>query len=180
MLVPLGAVLCGGASTRMGSDKATLPVRGVAMAQRVADALTAAGCAPVVMVGGDARELQSLRLEHVDDDFPGEGPLGGILTALARGSAALVVACDVPNIRPQTLRRLIDTLGDHQAAIACTEHLEPLCALWSPSASATLRSRFVAGERAVHRAIEGLDVVAVTVPADELRNVNTPDDLNSL
>jgi len=180
MLVPIGAVLCGGASTRMGSDKATLPVGGVAMARRVADSLVAAGCAPVVTIGGDAEELEPLQLEHVDDEFPGEGPLGGILTALARGSAALVVACDVPNVRPRTLSRLIEALGDHQAAIACTEHLEPLCALWSPAAAATLRSRFVAGERAVHRAIEGLDVISVTVPAQELRNVNTPDDLNNL
>ena len=42
-----GAVLCGGASRRMGSDKALLGVEGRAMAVRVAGALAAAGGRPV-------------------------------------------------------------------------------------------------------------------------------------
>ena len=48
-----GAVLCGGASRRMGTDKALVEVDGVPMAERVAGALHAGGCAPVVFVGGD-------------------------------------------------------------------------------------------------------------------------------
>ena len=48
-----GAVLTGGRSSRMGRDKATLPVDGVPMAARVADALRRAGAEPVLAVGGD-------------------------------------------------------------------------------------------------------------------------------
>ena len=48
-----GAVLCGGRSSRMGTDKAFVELAGVAMVQRVAAALATAGCAPVVLVGGD-------------------------------------------------------------------------------------------------------------------------------
>lgn len=180
MVALLGAVLCGGASRRMGVDKATIPIDGVPMARRVADALAAAGCAPVVAVGGDAEELGALGLTHLDDEFPGEGPLGGILTVLAVESPAVVVSCDVPYIRSETLVRLVEARGEHQAAIACTEHVEPLCAVWSQSAMPVLRSRFHAGERAMHRAIEGLDVVWVTVPAGELRNINTLGDVRGL
>ena len=180
MTAPLGAVLCGGASRRMGVDKTLLVVDGVAMARRVADALLLAGCSPVVAVGGDSRELRSLGLEHVDDDFPGEGPLGGILTALAHGGPAAVVACDLPHIEAATVTTLIDALGVHDAAIAYTDRAQPLCAVWSPMAAAPLRAQFMAGERAVHRAITALDIIWVKVPPGDVRNINTPDDLRTL
>jgi molybdopterin-guanine dinucleotide biosynthesis protein A len=180
MAPPLGAVLCGGASRRMGVDKATLVVEGVAMARRVADALAMAGCSPVIAVGGEATELGELGLEHAVDEFPGEGPLGGILTALSHGAPAVVLACDLPNITAPTIATLVNSVLDHDAAIAYSDHAEPLCAVWSPSAARLLRARFDAGERALHRAIDGLDIAWVVVPAAELRNVNTPADLRSL
>ena len=176
----LGAVLCGGASRRMGVDKATVLVDGTPMARRVADVLAAAGCSPVVAVGGDTSQLAVLGIEHVDDDFPGEGPLGGILTSLRRSAPAVVVACDVPFVEPNTIERLIAALAGHHAAIAFSGRAEPLCAVWSPTAESILRSRFSGGERAMHRAVDGLDVAWVSVDVDELRNVNTTDDLHNI
>ena len=163
----------------MGTDKAMLEISGVAMARRVADVLTAAGCSPVVAIGGDPADLARLGLDCRDDEFPGEGPLGGVLTALAVGSPAVVVACDLPDLGPATVRSLIDSLDDHDAAIAFSDRAEPLCAIWSDRAAPVLRSRFEAGERAMHRAIEGLDIAWVTVLPADLRNVNTPDDLDA-
>lgn len=175
-----GAVLCGGASSRMGVDKATIPVAGVAMARRVADALAAAGCSPVSAIGGDPAELGHLGLEHIVDQYPGDGPLGGIITALAVGSPAAVMACDLPGLSAATVTSLLDALGDHDAAIAFSDRAEPLCAVWSDRAAPVLRARFQAGERAMHRAIDGLDIAWVTVSATDLHNVNTPGDLGNL
>ena len=152
----------------------------VVAARRVADVLKSAGCAKVVAIGGDPVELDHLGLEHVADEFPGEGPLGGVLTALNVGFPAVVVACDLPNLSAETLRGLIGELGGHDAAIARTDRAEPLCALWSQRAASLLREQFDAGERAMHRAIDGLDIAWVTVPAAEMRNINTPGDLGSL
>jgi molybdopterin-guanine dinucleotide biosynthesis protein A len=180
MTGPIGAVLCGGASRRMGADKATIPVAGVAMARRVADALVAAGCSPVVAIGGDAGELSRLGLEYIADEFPGEGPLGGVLTALAIGAPVAVLACDLPNLRAETVTSLIEALGEHDAAVARRDHPEPLCAVWSDGAASLLRAQFQAGERAMHRAIKGLDIAWVTVPETDLANINTPIDLGNL
>lgn len=177
---PIGAVLCGGASRRMGADKATIPVAGVAMARRTADALAAAGCSPVMAIGGDPVELNRLGLECIADDFPGEGPLGGVLTALAIGSPVVVVACDLPNLRAETVKGLIEALRHHDAAVARSDRVEPLCGVWSDGAAPLLRARFQAGERAMHRAIEGLDIAWVTVSAMDLANINTPIDLGNL
>lgn len=177
---PIGAVLCGGASSRMGVDKATIEVAGVAMARHVADALVAAGCSRVVAIGGDRALLNDLGLEYVEDEFPGEGPLGGIVSALAIGSPAAVVACDLPRLRAATMTELVASLGDHDAAVAFTDRAEPLCAVWSGRAAEVLRGRFESGERAVHRAIDGLDIAWVTAPATDLHNINTPGDLGNL
>ncbi len=176
---PVGAVLCGGASRRMGTDKAMLQVAGVAMARRVADALVAAGCSPVVAIGGNEADLGGIGLAPVGDDFPGEGPLGGVLTALTVGSPVVVAACDLAHLGGATVRSLIDALGHHDAAMAFSVRAEPLCAIWSERASPVLRARFDAGERAMHRAIEGLDIAWVTVLPEELRNINTPDELDA-
>jgi molybdenum cofactor guanylyltransferase len=180
MTAPVGAVLCGGASRRMGADKATFPVKGMAMARRVANALVEARCSPVVAIGGDSTRLARLGLDYIADEFPGEGPLGGILTALSVGSPAAVLACDLPNVRAATVIALVEALGDHDAAVAHSDRAEPLCAVWSDRAASALRAQFQSGERAVHRAIFGLDIAWVTVSPSDLRNINTPDDLGRL
>jgi molybdopterin-guanine dinucleotide biosynthesis protein A len=177
MTAPIGAVLCGGASRRMGVDKATMPVDGVAMARRVADTLRAAGCPAVFAIGGDAEALERIGLEFVADEFPGEGPLGAIVTALHLGSPVAVIACDLPHVRPETVTALADALGRHDAAIAQGARSQPLCAIWSEHAASRLQARFEAGERAMHSAIDGLDIAWVLVPDADLQNLNTPDDL---
>ncbi|MBU6317480.1 MAG: NTP transferase domain-containing protein, partial [Acidobacteria bacterium] len=74
----IGAVLCGGRSSRMGRDKALVPHRGIPMVRSVADALTAGGCSEVVAVGGDTVGLGTLGFDVTPDLHPGEGPLGGV------------------------------------------------------------------------------------------------------
>jgi len=179
LVPPLGAVLVGGKSSRMGRPKALIEVDGLAMARRVATAMKRAGCASVVAIG--PAELAA-GLDHVDDLHPGEGPLGGILTALgaADGAPALVAACDLPWIDAASLAMLIEAAGKGEdVVVARSSRLEPLCALWQPSAAAKLRVVFGAGERAVHRALLTLDFAEVSLPDSVLTNVNAPEDLPS-
>lgn len=176
-----GAVLTGGASRRMGRDKATLRVDGSAMARRVADALVEAGCHPVVAVGGTATQLATLGLRVVDDTWPGEGPLGAIIVALRdAGGAVLVAACDLPWLDGATVRQLITVSIAHPDADvvhAQSTRIEPLCALWRPSALAVIEPLFDAGERSMHAAIGALAAVACSVEAVRLTNINRPADL---
>jgi molybdopterin-guanine dinucleotide biosynthesis protein A len=176
-----GAVLTGGASSRMGMDKALLEVDGRPMATRVTAALTAAGADPVIAVGGDEAGLRAIGLEWWPDRFPGEGPLGGVLSAfdgLAECELVAAMATDLPRLTEAVVRALASALGRHDAAMASTGRLEPLCALWRRASCApVLRAAFEDGERAVHRAVVGLDVVEVAVAPALLRNINNPADL---
>lgn len=79
----VGAVLTGGASRRMGRTKALIEIDQVPMARRVADALTGGGCTEVVLIGGSPTELATIGRTVIPDLHPGDGPLGGVLTALA-------------------------------------------------------------------------------------------------
>ena len=163
----------------MGRPKSLIEIDGVTMARRVATAMRRSGCVSVVAVGPVAL---AAGLDHVDDLHPGEGPLGGILTALeaARGVPTLVAACDLPWIDATSLALLIEASGrGEDVVVARSSRLEPLCALWQPSAAAKLQRVFDSGERAVHRAMVMLEVAEVALPDSVLINVNTPNDLPS-
>ncbi len=178
-----GAVLTGGASRRMGRTKALVEVGGIPMARRVADALGAAGCDPVVLVGGDPAELAPLKIPHVADRFPGEGPLDGVIRAIevlcTRGAeGVLILGCDLPYVTRDVLVDLADAAGPGvDVVVARTHDLEPACAWWSVGALAAVSAMFDAGERSLRGALARLTVVEVVASADVVANVNEPGDL---
>ena len=187
----VGAVLTGGASRRMGRDKALIQVEGVRMVDRVAAVLAAAGCSNVVAVG--PRQLAG-DVAHIDDLYPGEGPLGGVLTAM--GSVAsvasvdswlCVVACDLPWLDVDSIDALHRAVASAAAAgqnaaevdvvVARTDRVEPLCALWNPRCRDAVQQAFDSGQRSVLEVFKALNVIEVPVRPLALRNVNTPEDL---
>jgi molybdopterin-guanine dinucleotide biosynthesis protein A len=106
----LGAILAGGRSLRMGTDKALVPVGGVPMIEWVAAALRAV-VDEVVVVGRDGGLAG---VPALPDLRPGpRGPLPGLAAALrhAAGRPVLLVAVDQPLVRPATLRGLAGLLG---------------------------------------------------------------------
>lgn len=168
----------------MGRDKAHLDVAGTPMLHRVINALRDAGCDPVAVVGGDPDRIAASSVHYVPDGFAGDGPLGGIISALRwrPGEAVLVVACDLPLLSGADLGRLLAGAAPAldpalDVVVAVTDRIEPLCALWLPSALAPLKEIHAAGERAVQRAIAGLRTARVDVTRRSMTNVNTPADL---
>ena len=178
------AVLAGGRSSRMGRTKALIEVDGRAMADRVLDVARSLGADPVVILGGDPRELSELSASVVPDRYPGEGPVAGVLGALRHfegvADRVLVLPCDLVDLDAATLLPLLEAeAGDgfSQVWVAATERLEPMCAIWSVTAADRVQERFDAGERALHAVIGELPHVAVTVDPAGLTNINTPDQL---
>jgi molybdopterin-guanine dinucleotide biosynthesis protein A len=165
----------------MGRDKALLPVGGVPMAERVARALEAGGCTPVVLVGGDGAGLATLGRPWVPDRHPGEGPVGGVLTALATsGTDVMVAACDLPDLDGHTVAAVLAAAADHPEAdvvVAETTRLEPMLAWWPARSQRLLQRAFAGGTRSLHEVIATVGAVRQPVSPEPLRNVNRPADV---
>jgi molybdopterin-guanine dinucleotide biosynthesis protein A len=177
-----GVVLTGGRSERMGRDKALLVIDGETMAARVARALIDAGATEVLCVGGDVEGLRALGLQAVVDDHLDAGPLGGLLTGMARGAEPITVVtpCDLVAPSAASFRSLVRALaGGGADALAALPVVggrwRPLPAALRSSAGPLLAEAFAEGERAVHRAMECLEFVAIDVGA--LTDADAPEDL---
>lgn len=181
-----GIVLTGGASSRMGSDKALLQFGEppTPLALRVATALRDAGCPDITCIGGDRDALAALGLTAAPDDHPGEGPLGGLLTGLRLVAlpTVVVLACDLPAITGATIRGLLTALGAAPSADVAVPlvdgRLQVHVLAVRRSARPALASAFAAGERSVTRALDRVDVVTTErLDPAALVDVDEPDDL---
>ena len=177
----VGAVLAGGSSTRMGRDKAFIDVEGEPLVQRVARALAAAGAQRVFVVGGELVRLRALGLDAVADRHPGEGPLGGVLTAMAATDATVlaILGTDLIAADPAAILAVVDALDAHDVAVPVAggrRHFHH--AVWHRSAQERLEATFDAGERAIKRAVVGLTVAEVHgIAPEHLADADTPDEL---
>lgn len=106
---PVGIVLCGGASMRMGRDKASMG--DPPWAHRVATALAGSGCGTVELQGG-VEGLGTASWLQVPDLEPGGGPAPALAQAASRhcGHPLVVAACDLPELRSSAVTQLIETI----------------------------------------------------------------------
>jgi len=151
----VGAVLCGGASRRMGRDKALVDLHGEPLVLVGVRALRGAGAGRVAAVGGDEPALKALGLEVIADEHPGEGPLGGLITALrwAPVDPVVVLSCDLVALGPEEVGAVLDGLaaeaGADVAAPLRGGQPQFLTAAYRRRSLGPLEERFRTGERAV-------------------------------
>ena len=182
-----GFILAGGASSRMGRDKALLEIGGVPLLVRIARLLTPRVAA--VKVIGPPERYAALGFPVVPDDRPGQGPLGGLLTALRTSSSEwnLVVGCDLPHLSGEWLEWLIarGLESPAEAVVPETERgLEPLCAMYRSSCAAALAAAFSQGERKLTEVVSRLTLEKITATQWKafdpdrvlFKNMNTPAD----
>lgn len=180
-----GAVLTGGASSRMGRDKASLEVDGVSCATRVARRL-AAHCEDVVLVGGEPpADAPGRRVADVDGPRCALRGLVGALEACTT-ERVLVVATDIPFAGDALLLALIAWPVADAVVPRDDAGTHALCAIYRREPVLAVARRLLAEERLAMRALleavetrylEGADLAAVDPDGSALRNLNTPEDL---
>lgn len=176
-----GFVLVGGQSTRMGRDKALLPLRETpdqhsVLVEHVASQV--ASVAGNVALVGSPERYRHLQLECIADLQPGFGPLSGIHAALSQRRAALnlVVACDMPCLSSDLLAELFERAqaGCYRCVAAeDAVSVHPLCAVYHADALPTVERAMHEGQFRLTSLLRALDVVSVH-QGSSLPNCNTP------
>ena len=180
----VGVVLAGGRGRRIGGNKATVELDGVALLQYPLRALMAVTRKQAVVAKRDTRlpDLAAGVAVWLEPDEP-RHPLTGVLHALRTAGQRPVLCCavDLPLLDAATLRRLLEgDDGRHACVVPCVEgRLEPLCAIWHPRARQPL-DRLPAG-LAMRDVVASLHPLEVAFPDPRpFANVNAPADLLTL
>jgi molybdenum cofactor guanylyltransferase len=165
----------------MGTDKALIELDGTALVMRAVNALEAAAAEPVLIVGGDSTAFVALGLTPIADLWPGEGPLGGIITALEAQSTdvVMVLSCDLTDASAIAVRSVVGALGEADVVVPVVEgHGQWLHTAWRRRCQPVLRDAFERGVRAPRHAARSLDVVEL-LDGDPCwyHDADRPDDL---
>ena len=161
--------MAGGASSRFGFDKALAELGGERMLERTGNLLrSVTNEVSVVAASGRYAEFG---FRVVDDYWPGQGPLGGIITALmdahSRNHAhawCLIVGCDMPFLTKEWLNHLVHRAFSSGATVVAPRSalgLEPLCACWHTRATRKLQYALENGVRKVTEAMKRIDTEVV-------------------
>jgi molybdopterin-guanine dinucleotide biosynthesis protein A len=179
-------ILAGGASRRMGQDKAWLEFGGRPLIACASATVRDAGIEEVLISGRAGVDYSSLSCPVLFDLEPGCGPLSGIERALetAKAPLVLVLAVDLPRMTAAFLRKLAGRSDPLGAIPNLDGQLEPLAAIYPKSCSTIARECLLRGHRAA-RSFAGVCLRERAVrtfavsPADAgcFENWNTPWDV---
>jgi molybdenum cofactor guanylyltransferase len=192
------ALLAGGASTRMGTNKALLRANpdSPTLIENVVARLGEAGLTPDLLVTNTPATFAFLHLPMRADDILGAGPLGGIYTALhhLEYERALVVGCDMPLLNPGLLRYMAGLPADADALVPrWTDargnwRVETLHAIYSRRCVGPIRGRIEAGRLKVGALLDEVSVRYLDEAEmrrydpglESFRNANTPEEWEGL
>ncbi len=179
-----GLILTGGASSRMGRDKAEIFYAQLPQ-WRALEELLKPLCTEVFWSCTPTQQAQWGIGDHaIMDVVTGNGPASGLHAAFTKTShepltAWLVVGCDYPLLETRDLQSLIHARApDADAVVFFDKHkneIEPMIALWEPSAQTQFLAAFVRGEFSPRRILRSCKLKMIH-PRDHsiLSNRNTP------
>lgn len=179
-------LLCGGQSTRMGSDKGLLNYKGKPMIQHSIDHLQSRGFEILLLTRNPA--YAQFALPMYADEIPNLGPIGALYTGMLRAKSEFlcVLACDMPDSDTEIFSYLLDQLGEHEAIIPSFEgRMHPLLAVYRRSLLPQVQAQIASKNYRMHDFCASIDCRIIDLTdhpkfgrAANFRNVNTPEDLS--
>jgi FdhD protein len=182
-----GVILAGGASSRMGRNKALLEVNGSPIITAIYRTL-ASLFHEVIIVTNTPHDFEFIPCRKVPDIYTGIGSIAGLHSALAHSTTerTFVTACDMPFVNPDIIRFLCNLQQDeYEAVVPFSEGgQEPLHALYRSKCRDLFECAVNNGERKILDILPRMKVRKVTW--EEMKsiggstaaflNVNTPEE----
>lgn len=179
-----GVVLCGGNSSRMGTDKSKLVLEKRSLVE-IAKSNLQPFCDDVVFsINASQNDLKYLH--SVLDLYENEGPLSGILSAFYYlDSALLALAVDMPLVNEKTIQNLLHHRNPSKQVTAYFDANKQLwhgtLSIWEKSSYPLLQTFFDEGGRSVQKFLNQINAQKVTIEnPHELLNVNTLEEFNRI
>jgi molybdopterin-guanine dinucleotide biosynthesis protein A len=179
-----GIILAGGASRRMGTDKAFLEVNGKPLIEHIL-AVFSSLFARTIVVTNTPERYRGYAVEITSDALPISGPLTGIYSGLLKSSDEynFVAACDMPFLNPRLITYMGEIAAGHDAVVPQFDgFLEPLHAVYRRGLLSRMESHIKKQDRRIRGIFDHIDVRYVTeeeiVRFDRekrsFKNLNTP------
>jgi len=176
------AVLAGGSSSRLGRNKALLPLQGATVIEKVMSEVRSC-VKELTIITNSPDEYAHFGYPCCGDSMPGGGPLSGIHAALSHCETeyVLVVSCDIPLVTREIFKKLIAALSGHDIVIFKHKHFEPLCALYRRTCIPALEDLIAHGEYRIIDLFPTLKVKVLRISSPEVfKNINTDADYESV
>ena len=181
-----GLILAGGKSSRMGRDKALLPLEGRTMLENIAE-LSGRIFEETLVVVNAREKTEGLHLSGAqvyEDLFKDKGPLAGIYTGLsyAKTQAACVFTCDMPLIDEVLIGELAGFWEAGMDGVAFEdgeENLQPFPGMYGRSTRLLIRTLLNQGESSMHRFLEVAHLKPLVLRKEKISvmvNMNTIED----
>ena len=181
------AVLAGGHSSRMGTDKSFVRVLGRPLIEHTLAQAAGLGDETLI-VTNRPQDYAYLGLPLFGDVLPDKGALGGLYSALqaARGRHVLCIACDMPFVVRNLMAYVVSLRSEAEAVVSrLAGQPEPFRAVYGRDCRGTMLAALEAGRLRVSDCLAQMQVRYVDEAEidrfDPERlsfvNVNTPDDL---
>jgi len=187
---PVVGIFVGGRGSRFGGIAKGNLVHpsGTRLIERLFDVVRTALPDALLVLVGERPEYADLELATVRDSPAGIGPLGGLraLVAFARDEgrdAAVAIACDMPYVTSELVRRLADEApGSSALAPKGDGRWQALAARYGVSVLPVLDAAIRAHEHSLQRIFERLGADAHVLSVDDaelaaLGDWDAPDDL---
>ncbi|WP_158553346.1 molybdenum cofactor guanylyltransferase [Peribacillus saganii] len=153
-------LLAGGRSSRMGKNKALLPICGQPNICNIQDELKLAAD-DFLLITNTPEDYRFLHVPMIEDIYKDMGPLGGLHAGLSASLTEInvITACDMPFINANILKRMISFSEDFDAVVPeIFGQLHPLFAVYRKSCLADLEKCLIDGKLSMAAFIDKLHV----------------------
>lgn len=178
-------ILCGGKSSRMGTDKGFVHFKNRSFTDWCLEAVSQI-TREIHLVTGEKKYAQ-FGYPLLEDIYKEKGPVGGIYTALENSATHwnLILSCDLPGITGSLLTNLVTRKPENVsvAFLSNEKNDYPLVGMYHKDCKKVFSEAIQENELKLMKIIKKMDYARIEVQASEnnnLNNINTPQELDNL